>query len=237
MPEELTAEELEELTEEQRDYIEKVVSLFIIAYAGRLIAGHGARIIKTVREELPIIKSVQKKAGVEITDFKPGDISGWSASEVEFYRRMLLDYGGTYIVKNGILEFKDWMRDLQPALIESAEKVIIRAKQFGYTPQVLREELLKALGNEYNNRLYVSAYVESRVIEDRTKRELYADTGINYVVWYTQKDSRVRPTHQERQGKIYLLAECPSLGEPGCRCWIYPYTSKNSLMISTGGPE
>lgn len=237
MADELTPEELEELTEDEKLEIDKIISLFIIAYAGRLIAGHGARILRTVQTELPIIKKVQKNAGVQITNFTPGDISNWSKNEIENYRTMLLDYGGSYIVKNGILEFKDWMKDLRPSLIESAEKVIIQSKTYGYTPQKLREELLTALGNEYNNRLYVGAYVESRVIEDKTKRELYADTGVIYVTWYTQRDSKVRPSHRARQGKVYLLDECPSLGEPGCRCWIYPYVVKGSLMISTGGPE
>lgn len=225
--------ETEGLTESQGEYVRDMVSIFIAAYSARLISAYAPRIIQTVKTELPIIKKVQKDAGEDVTTFKPSDISAWSKNELENYKIMLLDYGGTYIVRNGILEFKDWMNSLRPELIESCEKVIIRAKNMGYTPQVLREELIKAMGNEYNNRLYVSSYVESRVIEDRTKRELYADTGISYVTWHTQGDSKVRPSHQQRDKQVYLLAECPSLGEPGCRCWIYPKTIKNSLMIST----
>lgn len=221
----------EELTEDEHNYIEKVVSIFILAYAGKLIAGHGARILRTVSTELPIIKQVQSEAGETPTTYKASDISDWSKEEIAYYRTLLLDHGGSFIVNNGILEFKDWMRALKPELISSAEKVIIQSKTYGYTPQKLREELLRSMGAEYNNRLYVSAYVESRTIEDKTKRELYDETGISSVKWYTQKDDRVRPEHQKREGKIYLVRECPSLGEPGCRCWIYPVVIPGSLMI------
>jgi len=224
----------ESLTESQTEYVENMVSLFIAAYSARLIAAHAPRIFYTVANELEIIKKVQMEAGEEVTKFKPSDISKWSKNEVEQYKIMLLDYGGTFVVNNGILVFKDWMRSLKPELITSCEKVIIRSKNLGYTPQKLRQELLNAMGAEYNNRLYVSAYVESRVIEDQTKRELYAETGINYVTWHTQGDDKVRPAHRARDKQVYLLAACPSLGEPGCRCWIYPKTIKNSLMIAAG---
>jgi hypothetical protein len=222
------------LTDSQTEYVENAVSLFIAAYTARLIASHAPRIFYTVKNELEIIKNVQRDAGEEVTTFRPSDISQWSKAEVEQYKIMLLDYGGSYIVKNGILEFKDWMNSLRSELIVSCEKVIIKSKNLGYTPQKLRQALLNAMGAEYNNRLYVSAYVESRVIEDQTKRELYAETGISYVTWHTQEDNKVRPTHQARNKQVYLLAECPSLGEPGCRCWIYPKTIKNSLMIEAG---
>lgn len=45
-----------------------------------------------------------------------------------------------------------------------------------------------------------------------------------YVQWETTGDDRVRPTHQERRGRVFTRAEALELlGEPNCRCNLMPY--------------
>jgi len=221
----------EELTPEEEDYINDVINAFILAYIAKLTASRAARILHTAVKELPVIKDAQEEAGKKPVKVPIGEIKAWSKQEVEEYKNTLIEHGGTYIVNNDVLEFKPWMSALKSDLIEDAREVIRQGKIYGYQPEKLRSELKKAMGEAYNNRLYVASYCESRRGEDLTKRALYADTKINYVVWHTKKDSKVRPAHRAREGKIFLLDECPSLGEPGCRCFIYPYVPKGSLAI------
>jgi SPP1 gp7 family putative phage head morphogenesis protein len=220
-----------ELTQEEEEYINDVVNTFILAYIAKLSASRAARILHTAVTELPVIQEAQKEAGKKPLKVPIGDVRAWSKQEVDDYKRTLIEYGGTYIVNNDVLEFKPWMAALKADLVEDARNVIREGKIYGYQPEKLRSELKKAMGDSYNNRLYVASYCESRRGEDLTKRALYSDTNINYVTWHTKKDSKVRPAHREREGKIYLVEECPSLGEPGCRCFIYPYVPKGSLAI------
>lgn len=53
------------------------------------------------------------------------------------------------------------------------------------------------------------------------------------VQWFTAQDSRVRPTHQDRHGRVYTRGEGEGLiGEPNCRCALLPYIT--SIM---GSPD
>ncbi len=221
----------EDLSQEEEDYINDVVDAFIMAFIGKLAASRAARILHTAITEIPIINDVKKEAGKEPVKVPIGDVRAWAKKEVKAYKKGLELDGGTEVVDDDILTFKPWMKDLKSDLLDDVRKVMKQSKAEGYQPSQLRSELIKAMGSRYNNRLYVTAYCESRRGEDKTKRALYKDTSINYVVWHTQKDIRVRTTHRLREGRIYLVDDCPSLGEPGCRCWIYPYVPKGELMI------
>jgi len=48
------------------------------------------------------------------------------------------------------------------------------------------------------------------------------DLGNKYYKWVTMHDNRVRPAHQEREGRIFAWDDPPSDGHPGwairCRC-------------------
>ena len=47
--------------------------------------------------------------------------------------------------------------------------------------------------------------------------------------WYTQLANRVRPSHKEREGRIFSWDDPPEGGHPGedfgCRCWAEAYGS------------
>lgn len=54
---------------------------------------------------------------------------------------------------------------------------------------------------------------------DNNDKDHYYEPGKQYYVWITQGDSRVRPEHRARHGKIYDMDERPLPGEAyNCRC-------------------
>lgn len=66
-------------------------------------------------------------------------------------------------------------------------------------------------------------------------RQQYA--GIDRYEWETAHDSRVRPAHRARQGKIYRWDEPPADGNPGmpirCRCVALPVFDMGKVPIRT----
>ncbi len=66
-------------------------------------------------------------------------------------------------------------------------------------------------------------------------RQQYA--GIDRYEWETAHDSRVRPAHRARQGKIYRWDEPPADGNPGmpirCRCVALPVFDMDKVPIRT----
>lgn len=81
------------------------------------------------------------------------------------------------------------------------------AKQPGIT-----RRRAKAIGRDQTEKLNGDA------TEDRNEA-----VGVEDYRWNTQEDSKVRPEHKEREGKIFKWSRPPSDGHPGepaeCRCW------------------
>jgi SPP1 gp7 family putative phage head morphogenesis protein len=54
----------------------------------------------------------------------------------------------------------------------------------------------------------------------------YEEAGVQYATWATQADSRVRPTHKARHGRVYKISEGLEGSFPGaetaCRCFPVP---------------
>lgn len=54
-----------------------------------------------------------------------------------------------------------------------------------------------------------------------------------YVQWETTGDDRVRPTHQERRGRVFTKKEVLELlGEPNCRCNLLPFITSMQGLVS-----
>ncbi len=104
-----------ELTAKE-DYINDVINAFILAYMSQLSASRAAPHIAHSSKELPVINKVQQEAGRDPVKVPIGDVRAWSKQEVEEYRKTLIEYGGTYIVNNDVLEFKPWMNSLKRTL-------------------------------------------------------------------------------------------------------------------------
>lgn len=61
-------------------------------------------------------------------------------------------------------------------------------------------------------------------------QDLWLENGIEYYVWHTMQDNRVRMEHIEKDGKIFRVDEDILPGQEfGCRCWA------ESIKKSKGG--
>lgn len=58
--------------------------------------------------------------------------------------------------------------------------------------------------------------------------------GITEFIWETQRDSRVRPAHQDRQGRKYKWADADVIpGQPiQCRCWARAVVDKGRVLAN-----
>ena len=76
------------------------------------------------------------------------------------------------------------------------------------------------------NRAVLIASDQVGKLNGRLMRYEQQRAGITHYRWETMQDSRVRPTHRERQGQIFSWDEPPSDGHPGeavrCRCVADP---------------
>lgn len=65
--------------------------------------------------------------------------------------------------------------------------------------------------------------------------------GIDKYIWRTVGDSRVRPEHRAREGKIFKWNSPPPDGHPGeaiqCRCWAEPVLAPILNLPQEGVPE
>jgi SPP1 gp7 family putative phage head morphogenesis protein len=59
-----------------------------------------------------------------------------------------------------------------------------------------------------------------------TQATRYKEAGVRYATWTSQGDSRVRPTHRARHGRVYKISEGLEGSSPGsepmCRCYPVP---------------
>jgi SPP1 gp7 family putative phage head morphogenesis protein len=60
-------------------------------------------------------------------------------------------------------------------------------------------------------------------------RMRYTAAGVTEYVWRTMRDARVRPEHEEREGRVFRFSDPPEGGHPGseiqCRCYSEPVLS------------
>ncbi|MFQ5443539.1 MAG: phage minor head protein [Nitrospinales bacterium] len=63
----------------------------------------------------------------------------------------------------------------------------------------------------------------------------------NFYIWRTRRDSNVRSSHAEREGKIFRWDDPPDGGHPGedygCRCWAAPVTADVTLVADNNSSE
>nr|DAX57323.1 MAG TPA: Minor capsid component [Caudoviricetes sp.] len=53
-------------------------------------------------------------------------------------------------------------------------------------------------------------------------KDLMIENGIEYFVWHTMKDDRVRPEHAEREGLVFSINDELPGEDFNCRCWAEP---------------
>lgn len=107
------------------------------------------------------------------------------------------------LLSKGIVEGRN-PREIGRWLTDRVDKIGITRGQLIARTEVIQTFNEAAL-NEYK---YAEAIVDEPV----------------YAQWWSALDSKVRPTHQQRHGKVFTRERAQQLiGEPNCRCSLIPY--------------
>lgn len=73
-----------------------------------------------------------------------------------------------------------------------------------------------------NNRNENLARNETGNLYAQECKDLMIENGIEYFVWHTMKDDRVRPEHAEREGLVFSINDELPGEDFNCRCWAEP---------------
>ena len=138
-----------------------------------------------------------------------------------------------------------WVRE-NLDLISSIEAETLRKLRWELSQRIVAtagDESLKTALTEYienqarieSNRAVLIASDQVGKLNGRLMRYEQQRAGITHYRWETMQDSRVRPTHRERQGKIFSWEEPPSDGHPGeairCRCVADPVFNTSEIGV------
>ena len=85
------------------------------------------------------------------------------------------------------------------------------------------------------NRAVLIAVDQMGKLNGQITRYRQTHAGIEQFMWSTSKDGRVRPSHREREGKVYDWDDPPDGEYPGepirCRCIAYPVFDLDKIVI------
>ena len=138
-----------------------------------------------------------------------------------------------------------WIRE-NLDLISSIEAETLRKLRWELSQRIVAtagDESLKTELTEYienqarieSNRAVLIASDQVGKLNGRLMRYEQQRAGITHYRWETMQDSRVRPSHRERQGEIFAWAEPPSDGHPGeairCRCVADPVFNTEEIGV------
>ena len=138
-----------------------------------------------------------------------------------------------------------WIRE-NLDLISSIEAETLRKLRWELSQRIVAtagDESLKTALADYienqarieSNRAVLIASDQVGKLNGRLMRYEQQRAGITHYRWETMQDSRVRPSHRERQGEIFSWEEPPSDGHPGeairCRCVADPVFETDTLGV------
>lgn len=97
--------------------------------------------------------------------------------------------------------------------------------------------MIQDIAHNERNRADLIARDQIGKLNGRMTQFRQQSAGITRYIWRTSRDERVRPSHQERDGKEFEWAKPPSDGNPGipirCRCIAIPVIDTETLGAPT----
>jgi len=214
------------MTEEEESNIDEALEILTLAYIASLSKAALKTQMSSSLEAVNELNSVRVKEGLEPVKIPAKTLSKESIISVAKYEKMLKERGGSFVVDNDKKFFSPWLKKLKTDTKEELVTLFDQAAKESWTPEKLKTELKGMEELAKNVKAYNAAYCETRVLQDDATRRTWEYGGLEEVQWHTRGDNRVRPTHEARDRQVYPLKDCPSLGEPGCRCIISPYITK-----------
>lgn len=139
----------------------------------------------------------------------------------ECVERILTPLGdGTYSATTAV-RFVPWLSDKTVSESDAIIKLIQDGTDAAVHPYKIARQLdVFFEGTKHNSELV--ARTEAQKIRSDSRWDLMRAQGAEYFRYITAGDSRVRPEHKMRHGKIYAAKDCPYLGEYNCRCKLVP---------------
>lgn len=173
------------------------------------------------------LNSARKLAGMEPITMELAKMAAQSIEATTEYKG-LLEKGGSMVVDDDIKTFVPWLSDLTAETKTQLQEIYDKSKTESWASAKIKEELGKIEDFGKNVRAKTAAFCETRVQQDEATRKLWKYGELEMCQWHTMEDSRVRPKHVERNHRVYKIENCPSLGEPNCRCYLSAYIVKDN---------
>ena len=121
--------------------------------------------------------------------------------------------------------------EIDPETIEFLKQDIANGRASKEIKEIVKQiekgtftkEDLKTLEQWQSRRNELVARNETGNLYSQEVKDLMIENDMEYYIWRTMLDSRVRETHAEREGKKYHISESPLPGEDfNCRCYAEP---------------
>lgn len=118
------------------------------------------------------------------------------------------------------------IRNLSDKLVGEVETIVLDAWDRGLSEGEVAAEIEKRLGVAESYARFL-ARDQMGALYTQVTRARHDELGVRLFRWWTEADSRVRPSHAVKHGKIfpYKGSRAPSFfpgEEYGCRCWEEP---------------
>lgn len=218
----------DEVQTEDNSNIDEAVAVLGAVYIESLIhSALSVRIASSITA-LGSLNKARSAAKLEPASIKLSSMVKWSSAAVKSYETMLKEKGGSMVVEDDIKSFNPWLNDLTAKTKKQLNEIFDKSKTESWSSAKIKEELGKIEHFGKNVRAKTAAFCETRVQQDEATRKLWTYGKLEMCQWHTMEDSRVRPTHVERNHRVYKVNEIPSFGEPNCRCFATPYIVKDN---------
>jgi SPP1 gp7 family putative phage head morphogenesis protein len=146
-------------------------------------------------------------------DYKDGIQKGGSWCINPVYE----DIGGGKVRATTRAEFVPWLDDFNAENRKTVMDIFIDGEKGGVYPLDMADQIKGHFENTHH-RAQVAARTESQKIAQDARIQGYKKSNVKYVEYITAGDERVRPEHEQRDGKIYPIDKAPFIGEYQCRC-------------------